>query len=182
MARHRRGIRRAVTSHRYPTAALAGDYVRAAFGLVFVLPPLVLLSLNPSVAAMLALLALLFLVFAGRTLLLHLAPLEMTETEIRRGGPLPVRISFAELDELKLSYFATGPRMTRGALYPVRRDGSGWMQLALRAGGARLRLDSRIEDFAAIVARAARAARQRRLPLNAATTANLAAIGLGDER
>jgi hypothetical protein len=166
-----------VTWHRYPTGALAGDYLRAAFGLCFVTPPLVLLQLNPAVAAMFAILVLLFLAFAGRTLLLQLGPLEMTETEIRCRGPRPVRIPWAELDDLKLAYFATSPRVTRGSLYPVRRDGSGWMQLALRAGGSRLRLDSRIEDFTAIVARAARAARQRRLQLNATTAANLAAIG-----
>jgi hypothetical protein len=102
----------------------------------------------------------------------------MTETEIRSSGPRPINIPWADLDELKLAYFATSPRATRSALYPVRRDGSGWMQLALRAGGRRLRLDSRIDDFTAIVTRAAGAARQRRLPLNAATTANLAALGL----
>jgi hypothetical protein len=168
-----------VTWHRYPAGALVGDYARAAFGLGFVTPPLVLLSLDPAVAAMLAILVLLFLVFAGRTLLLQLGPLEMTESEIRSRGPRPVRIPWAELDDLKLAYFATGPRAPRGSLYPVRRDGSGWMQLALRAGGRRLRLDSRIEDFAAIVVRAAGAARQRRLPLNATTAANLAAFSLG---
>lgn len=169
-----------MSSHHYPTAALAGDYARALFGLAFVTPPLALLTLNPAVAAIFAVLIALFLIFAGRTVLLQLARIEMNESEIRRSGPRPSRIPWAELDELKLSYFATGPRATRGSLYPVRRDGSGWMQLALRAGGSRLRLDSRIDDFAAIVGRAARAARQRRLPLNAATAANLAAMGLGD--
>ena len=59
------------------------------------------------------------------------------------------------------------------------RERGGWMQLALRAGHSKLRLDSRIEDFGKIVARAARAARQRGLPLNPSTTASLAALGLG---
>jgi len=167
-----------VTSHRYPTTALAGDYLRAAFGLAFVALPLVVLSLNQAVAAMLAILVVLFLVFAARTLLLQLGPLEMTETEIRCSFPRAIRIPWAELDDLKLAYFATSPRVTRGSPYPMRRDGTGWMQLALRAGGCRLRLDSRIDGFAAIVGRAARAARQRRLPLSATTAANCAALGL----
>jgi hypothetical protein len=167
-----------VTSHRYPVGSLTGDYLRAAFGLAFVTPPLVLLSLNATVAALLAILALLFLVFAGRTLLLQLGVIEVTETEIRSGGPFAVRIPWAELDGLKLAYFATGPRATRGAIQPPR-ERSGWMQLALRAGHSKLKLDSRIEDFGKIVARAARAARQRSLPLSPSTDANLAALGLG---
>jgi len=44
-----------VTRHSYPIGALAGDYARAAAGLVLAIPPLVLLQLNPVVAAIFAL-------------------------------------------------------------------------------------------------------------------------------
>jgi hypothetical protein len=61
----------------------------------------------------------------------------------------------------------------------MRRDGSaGWLHLALRAGRQRLRLDSRIDGFAAIATRAAEAARRRRLVLNTATANNLASLGI----
>ncbi|HZS84379.1 MAG TPA: hypothetical protein VFA50_16005 [Stellaceae bacterium] len=156
-----------MSRHAYPLSALAGDYARAAAGLALALPPLVLLPLNRYVFAVFALLAALFLLFAWRTLLRQLGPIEMSEEAIASLGPFATRLEWAGLDEMKLAYYAT------------RRDGrSGWMQLALRAGGRRLRLDSRIEGFAAIVARAVAAARQRGLPLSAATASNVTALGI----
>jgi hypothetical protein len=156
-----------VTSHRYPTAALAGDYARAGAGLALTMAPLVLLQLNAAVATIFAGLAVLFAVFAGRTLLRQRAVIGMDETAIHSSGPFAVRLAWVALDELKLGYYAT------------RRDGSGgWMQLTLRAGRQRLLLDSRIDGFAAIVARAAEAARRRHLTLNTATANNLASLGI----
>ncbi len=53
------------------------------------------------------------------------------------------------------------------------------MQLELRAGRSVLRFDSRIEGFAMLVERAARAAARRGLSLDAATAANLRSLGIG---
>jgi hypothetical protein len=156
-----------VTRHRYPTAALAGDYARAGAGLALTVPPLALLHLNLAVATIFAGLIGLFAVFGGRTLLRQRAVIEMDETAIHSSGPPAVRLEWAALDDLKLAYYAT------------RRDGSaGWMQLALRAGRQRLRLDSRIDGFAAIATRAAEAARRRHIVLNTATANNLASLGI----
>jgi hypothetical protein len=156
-----------VTQHRYPTGALASDYARAIIGLALAAAPLLLVPLNPYVAALLALLAALFVIFGGRTLSRQLSPLVMTETGIASTGLVAVEIPWTGLDDVRLAYFAT------------RRDGDGgWMQLALRAGRRRLRLDSRIEGFAVIVERAVRAAVSRHLSLSATTRANLAALGL----
>jgi hypothetical protein len=156
-----------MTRHRYPTTALASDYARAGTGLALAVPPLFLVRLNVVVAGLFALLVALFGVFAWRTLLRQLEAIEMNETEIQRRGPFSVRLAWDALDEIRLGYYAT------------RRDGSGgWMQLALRAGRRRLRLDSRIDGFAAIVTRAAIAARRRRLTLSPATANNLAALGI----
>jgi hypothetical protein len=52
------------------------------------------------------------------------------------------------------------------------------MQVELRARRAVLRLDSRIEGFDLLVARAAGAAAARGLPLDRATAANLSALGI----
>jgi hypothetical protein len=156
-----------VSRHVYPTAALAGDYARAGAGLALTLPPLILLQLNAVVAAIFAALAVLFAVFAGRTLLRQRAVIEMDETAIHSSGPLAVRLAWDALDELRLAYYAT------------RRDGTaGWMQLALRAGGRRLFLDSRIDGFATIASRAAEAARRRQLTLTTTTANNLASLGI----
>jgi len=156
-----------MTRHRYPTAALAGDYGRAVAGISLTTAPLFLVALNPYVAVLFAVLLVLFLTFAWRTLLRQFGPLAMTDDGIASRGPFAVELSWSALDELKLAYFAT------------RRDGGGgWMHLALRAGRKRLRLDSRIEGFAAVVERATRAAIARHLTLSVTTTANLAALGV----
>lgn len=156
-----------MTSHAYPAAALIGDYGRAGLGLVFVLPPLFLVPPLHALGTFCFALAVLFLAFAGRTLMRQLTPLEMDESGIVAGGPWPRRLDWGALDGLSLHYYTT------------RRDREdGWMQLALRGQGHRLRLDSRIEGFDAIAARAACAAEARRLPLSPTTLANLTALGL----
>ena len=156
-----------MTHHRYPIAVLASDYARAVAGLALAVAPLLLVQLNRYVAAAFALLALLFLSFGLRTLQRQMSPLVMTEGGIASTGLMRVEIPWTGLDDVRLAYFAT------------RRDGAGgWMQLALRAGRRRLRLDSRIEGFAAIVERAIRAALRQHLVLSATTLANLAALGL----
>jgi hypothetical protein len=82
-------------------------------------------------------------------------------------------IIWEELDRMNLAYYST------------RRDRrEGWMQLDLRSGRSRIRLDSRITGFAELVEISVRAAEARGLTLNAATAANLAALGVrsGAER
>ena len=53
------------------------------------------------------------------------------------------------------------------------------MQLELRSGRKKVRLDSRIEGFAELVAKSVGAAKSRGLTLSAATLVNLAALGVG---
>jgi hypothetical protein len=91
----------------------------------------------------------------------------MTDTELRAHGAWRSRISWAELDRMKLAYYST------------RRDRrSGWMQLELSAGGSRVRLDSRIAGFDQLVRRAAEVAAARGIALNEATLDNLHALGI----
>lgn len=152
--------------HAYPTRAMCGDYLRAAAGAIPCLSLLAALPLARPAAAVLAGLAALFGGFALRTALRHRSRIEMSETALsavgRRGAP----VAWAALDGMRLAYYAP------------RREREGWMQLVVRAGRAKLSLDSRIEGFALLVARAAEAAAARRLPLDPATRANLAALGL----
>ena len=91
----------------------------------------------------------------------------MTDTELRAYGLRHSTIQWAELDQMRLAYYST------------RRDRrSGWMQLDLGAGGAKVRLDSRIEGFDQVVRRAAAVASERGLALSEATWANLQALGI----
>ncbi len=156
-----------MTSHAYPNAAMLGDYLRAAAGLVPAVAILAAAPVGAIAATILAGLAALFLLFGIRTALRHGTRVEITDMGLRASGPLRAVVAWAELDGMRLAYYSTSRD---------RRDG--WMQLTLRSGRSTLRLDSRIDGFAELVARAARAARARGLALNAATAANLEALGI----
>jgi hypothetical protein len=156
-----------MTCHAYPASALIGDYLRSAAGCV---PALAILAVEPiglAGATVLGGLAALFAVFGVRTVLRHGTRFESTDGMLRARGLLEVSISLRELEQMKLSYYSS------------RRDGrDGWMQLELRSGSARLRLDSRIEGFTELVEVSARAAAARGLSLSTSTLANLQAVGL----
>jgi hypothetical protein len=153
--------------HVYPATAMVGDYLRAAAGLV---PTGVVFATEPvsTVAAtVLGSFAAVFGIFGLRTVLRHGTSLEMTDTELRASGAWPSRISWSELDRMKLTYYST------------RRDRrSGWMQLELSAGGAKVRLDSRIAGFDRLVLRAAEVAAERGVELSDVTLDNLQALGI----
>jgi hypothetical protein len=157
-----------MTQHTYPRSAMIGDYLRAAAGFVPIAVILMIAPVGTGADLILGGLAALFLLFGIRTALRHGTRVGMTETGLSASGPLGASIRWAELDGIKLAYYST------------RRDRrDGWMQLELRAGTARLRLDSRIEGFPKLAERAARAAEMRGLELSAATAANLEALGIG---
>jgi hypothetical protein len=91
----------------------------------------------------------------------------MSDTELRTQGAWRRIIPWDELDRMKLTYYSTS-----------RDRRSGWMQLELGAGGARVKLDSRIDGFDHLVWRAAEVAAARGIALNEATMANLQALGV----
>jgi hypothetical protein len=126
------------------------------------------MPVGDAAAAVLGGCAVIFTIFGVRTALRHRTRLEMTATELRaQRGVRRRTIAWSQLDRMKLAYYST------------RRDRtSGWMQLELAAGGARLGLDSRIAGFDRLVGRAASAAASRGVALNDATIANLAALGI----
>jgi|SRR5215467_8677279 len=156
-----------MSRHAYPASAMVGDYARAAAGLV---PAAVILAIEPVglvAGAVLSGLAALFALFGLRTAVRHGTQIQATEEALHASGLSHISISWDELDRLKLVYYST------------RRDRrDGWMQLELRAGSARLRVDSRIEGFADLVRSSVRAAELRGLRLSEATSINLQALGI----
>ena len=79
-------------------------------------------------------------------------------------GPLGTRIAWRDLTSFKLRYFS------------VRRDRQrGWMQLDLRGGGRRLRIESTISGFDDLATLAHDAALAKGLPVDDASQANLMA-------
>jgi hypothetical protein len=156
-----------VARHTYPTAAMIGDYLRAAAGLVPSGLLLATVPMNPFFAVVIAGLAMLFGTFGARTLVRHGTRIEADEDGLRAVGLWHARIDWAALDRFRLAYYS--PRRDRSA---------GWMQLDLGAGRARLRIDSRLDGFDRLVRQAVVAAAARGLDLNEATAANVAALGI----
>jgi len=153
---------------RYPSATLYADYLRAALGLALTAGPLLLLDVADAVAALLAALGLLFAWFGTRTILRHLSQVKLSESAIALRGPLSRRLAWGDLERMKLAYYA-----------PRRSRDHGWLQLTLRsADGCSIRLDSTLAGFDQVLEEASRAARAKALPMDAATHANLAALGL----
>jgi hypothetical protein len=151
----------------YPAAAMLGDYLRAATGLVPTLLILASVEVDTVAGFVLGVFVAIFGVFGIRTALRHGTSLEISETGLRAVGLRRTAIPWAALDRMKLAYYST------------RRDRkSGWMQLELGAGRSRLSLDSRLDGFDRLVRRAALAAAARDLELSEATVANLQAMGI----
>lgn len=153
---------------RYSAASLYPDYLRALFGLALTVGPLLLLDLAGVVAMLLAGLGLLFAWFGTRTIVRHLSWVELSGDAIALRGPAPRRLSWCDLERVKLAYYA-----------PRRSREGGWLQLTLSGTGGRpIRLDSTLCGFEQVLGEASRVARAKDLPLDAATHANLAALGL----
>jgi hypothetical protein len=151
----------------YPASAMLGDYLRAGAGLVPSGLILATVSVGSVAGVVIGGFAAIFGAFAIRTALRHGTRLEVTETGVRALGLKRIEIDWAMLDRMKLAYYST------------RRDRkSGWMQLQLGAGRARLSVDSRLDGFDRLVRFAAAAAAARDLALSEATAANLGALGI----
>lgn len=153
--------------HRYPFARLAPDYLRGVAGLAVSGGAWALSPGSVSAVVICGGLTALFTLFTIRTALRQTQRVEVTDEAIgmrgAAGGPLPWR----EIDGVALRYYATR-----------RHRGGGWMTLKLRAGRRRLAVDSQLEGFDLIAARAAEAARRNRLGLTPTTLANFDALGL----
>jgi hypothetical protein len=155
------------TRHRYPNAAMVGDYLRALAGLVPTGVLLVIFPLGGVAIGVLGSLAAIFGIFGARTLFRHCTRFEVDEAELRAMGIRRRTIVWGELDRMRLAYYST------------RRDRkAGWMQLELGAAGSKVSLDSRIDGFDQLVRCAAFVAGTRGLDLSDATVANLQALGV----
>jgi len=151
---------------RYPGRALGADYARSAVGLAASLGPIALLEPAAAVRWTLGAAAALFLVYFARTVCRQLTRIELDDAGISSRGLSGADIRWAQLRALRLDYFST-----RGD----REEG--WMQLRLRGPRRAIRVDSDIEGFAEIARAAQSQAAARGLELDAATRANLEALG-----
>jgi hypothetical protein len=150
---------------RYPLRVLVLDYAGSATGLACSLGLIGLVRLAAPVAWVATAAAALFLVYFGRTVCRQLTHIELDEAGICASGPLGGAIRWAELRSLHLDYYSTR----------ADREG-GWMQLKLRDAQRTIRIDSDLDGFVEIACRAARAAAELGLALDAGTLGNLQAL------
>ena len=155
-----------MSHHRYAIAALLADYFRAGIGLSLTAGLALFTAPSPAVRYLLGGVAVLFLVYAVRTLSRHFTLVELSDAGIRAIGPFGMTLKWADLKGMDLRYFST------------RRDrGRGWMQLRLKSEAGKLALDSGLDDFAMLARRAAAELSARGLALTPATRANLEVLG-----
>ena len=154
---------------RYPGRAVAGDYIRAAAGIVIGFG--VLLSVPPTPAIILVFggVAGLFSLFGFRTLQRQMTKVAVTDAEICRAGFGSRVMSWSDLERLKLRYYGTKRQ---------ERAQGGFMELTLKGGGASLACDSGIDGFRYIAWRAAKAARDNGVSVDPASAGNLLALGI----
>ena len=161
-----------MTEHRYPLGSLVLDYVRAGIGLCLTGGPLLLADPSRVAAYILGGLAALFIVYGGRTAVRHMTTIRLSATGIHQAGPVAAEIAWRDLAVVHLRYFST------------RRDRKrGWMQLKVTGtDGQRIRIDSQLDAFDALVAAVAGGATARGLDLDETTRTNLQAMGPGASR
>jgi hypothetical protein len=155
-------------SGRYPQGVLTWEIAKGCAGLAICLGIVVLLQPTPWIAWPLLVVAALFgayLTQQARRVPLRFAVDDVGVTRIRGGQRTHWR--WNELDEVRLNYYPNGRKASMGMLVLVLRNGKG-----------RLKVDSSLDHFPALLSRAAQAARERNLALHPTTQANLDQLGL----
>lgn len=151
---------------RYPPRRLIGDYLRAGLGLAGAILFWAFLPPSPAGHAVFGGLTLLFLLFTIRTIWRQAIRIDLADDMISMAPPRRGPIAWRDIVHIDLRYYSTR-----------RNRGDGWIALALRAPGGRITVDSDLDGFDAVVARAAAAARGGDIALNATTRANFRALG-----
>jgi hypothetical protein len=153
--------------HSYPPAAAFADFARAGAGLLLAAVPLVLADTIPVVTVILAILVIVFAVYALRTASRQFTRVEIDEDGVRARGPTTHTVPWRTLRRVKLSYYST------------RRDRTGgWLQLTIAGDAETLTVDSRIAGFESLAERAIIAARKKGLKLDPTTLYNFQSLGL----
>lgn len=159
-----------MTALRYPGAAIRGDFLRSAAGLVVTLGPLASVPPGSPAGIVLAALAALFAGFGVRTWVRQRMTVTLGTDTLFISGISHKNLSWEALCGLEMRYYSTR-----------RARDQGWMQITLRSEGVVVRLDSTLDGFAAIVRRAAAAAAENGVTLSAATRENLRGFGVAPE-
>ena len=158
----------AVRIYRYPSRALAGDYIRSLVGVSVCLGILVAQPAGLVVLVLAGGSGALFAYFTFRTVQRHMTKVAVTDSEICNAGFASRVMSWGSLERLKLRWYGT-KRQDRG--------GGGFMQLTLKGGGLAFTYDTGMQGFNYIAWRAAKAARDNGVSVDPTSAGNLLALG-----
>jgi hypothetical protein len=152
---------------KYPLGSLVYDYLRGILGFGIAVLIIETAGTDTPIFWIVVGFAALFLVWLGNTALRHASRIRFDEEGLK-SGPWPSKTIFWNgLEDMVLRYYSTR-----------RKNKDGWMTLTLKSGKARIDIESSLPHFAAIVARAAHAAKEAKLPLDRITVENMSAIGV----
>ena len=156
-----------MTEFRYPLGRIVADCSLFGGGAVMSGTVLALAPTVPYVILLFGGLTGVFLVYTIRTALRHRLRIaaDAEGLQMRMIGGWVRSLKWDEVEGVRLRYFSTR-----------RNRQGGWMTLTLRGGGRRMAIDSYVDDFEALIRRAAQAARSRHLALDATTISNFAAL------
>jgi len=158
-------------SYSYAQAEINKEYRRAGAGVGLSLLPLLLLGPSSVIVLLLGSFLGLFSAYGIRAYGRSRAEIVVTDLAIQIRGLTEKTIQWEELETLKLAYFST------------RSDGEkGWMQLKLKGGGVRLRVESTVTGFWELVDICALEARHAGIALDAVSVRNMQALGLDTDR
>jgi len=153
---------------RYPQDALKKEIGKASAGIALCVGLVLALAPTPWIGVPLLVIAGLFGSYLAqqlRRLPLRFALDDAGVTRIQ--GTEHTAFRWSELQDFRLNYYPNGRKATMGMLVVVLRNGT-----------ARLKVDSTLDHFPALLSRAAQAARERKLELHPTTVANLAQLEL----
>lgn len=149
-------------TYRYPRALLLFDGLRAGFGILTSLGPLLFLDVSRILAVVLGGVAVLFLWFSCRVLIQYSVTIVPADDGFLYRGWRRRSWHWQDLRGLKLAYYA-----------PMRRRGAGWYQLTLTGNNQSIRLESTLSGFDQLLRSAVEAADRARLVLDVTTRENL---------
>lgn len=156
-----------LTMFRYPLGKLIPDYIRAVLGFGLLLVPFFYsFDAHWLITLLLAALLALFGSFGVTTAMRQFSTVLADEHGLRLTGPRPVALPWEEISEVDLRYFST------------RRDrDKGWYQLKVTGSGGRIKADSNLDDFDALLRQLAAAVARHDLRLSSIARENFQASG-----
>ncbi len=152
----------------YERGPLLADFARSAVGLFFTLGPAVFLDPMPILYWIFLGGGMLFLAFGVKTAQKWISKVSMSSETLTVAMPFSSTLTWKELRSVKLRFYET-----------KRKSGKGWMQLTLKdSGGARIVLDSALNDFNLIAKYAMRWVGEKDIELDIPSRENFLALGI----